>query len=51
MNPAIPMTSSQHTAPSEKLPAQAEYDERKEASGTPNPARTDDSPDAILGYN
>ncbi len=53
MNPAIPATPRQPAAPSDQLPAQGERDDGANvpATGAPNPAQTDDSPDAILGYN
>lgn len=55
MNHAIPATAGQSAAPSDKLPAAGYRDAREEATGPAagerNPAQTDDSPDAILGYN
>lgn len=53
MNPAIPATPRQPAVPSEQLPIQEGRDNAAgvPATGAPNPAQTDDSPDAILDYN
>lgn len=55
MNNAIPTTTALHAAPRAPQPTTASGNEPQHqaepASGERNPAQTDDSPDAILGYN
>ncbi|MCG2576364.1 hypothetical protein LZ012_05085 [Dechloromonas sp. XY25] len=55
MNPSTASTASQHAAPPSGQPTPVYRDERQSpavpASVERNPAQTDDSPAAILGYN
>lgn len=54
MSHPAPSTPHQHTALPPDRPAPVDLDPRQASvpqSGERNPAQTDDSPDAILGYN
>jgi len=55
MNPSTASTASQHVVPSASQPTPGYRDERQHLAAPSmverNPAQTDDSPDAILGYN
>ena len=55
MNLSTASTAGQHAAPPSTQPTPGYHDERQNtavpAAGERNPAQTDDSPAAILGYN